>query len=232
MTNLHLNQFGFYFVPNFVFRSPKNKSMFDKFTEKARQAVLKAQEYVRSKQQQDVQIAHLLKGMLEVDESVVAYILKKLGVNLTELNSKLDSIMETYPKVFGSNNLGSHLSKEASLVIQNAQNLAKEFHDEFVAVDMILAGIFSVDDKTTKLLRSLGVNEKELGNVIKELRKGRPVQSESAENEFNALNKYAVNLNDQARQGKLDRIIGRDDEIRRVLHILSRRKKNNPILRC
>jgi len=230
MTNLHLHQFGFYFVPNFVFRSPKNKSMFDKFTEKARQAVLKAQEYVRSKQQQDVQIAHLLKGMLEVDESVVAYILKKLGVNLTELNSKLDSIMETYPKVFGSNNLGSHLSKEASLVIQNAQNLAKEFHDEFVAVDMILAGIFSVDDKTTKLLRSLGVNEKELGNVIKELRKGRPVQSESAENEFNALNKYAVNLNDQARQGKLDRIIGRDDEIRRVLHILSRRKKNNPIL--
>jgi ATP-dependent Clp protease ATP-binding subunit ClpB len=126
--------------------------------------------------------------------------------------------------------MGSHLSKEASLVIQNAQNLAKDFGDEFVAVDIILAGIFSVDDKTARLLRSLGVNEKDLGAAIKELRKGRTVKSESAENEFNALNKYAVNLNDQARQGKLDRIIGRDDEIRRVLHILSRRKKNNPIL--
>ena len=204
--------------------------MFDKFTEKARQAVLKAQEYVRARQQQDVQVAHLMKGMLEVDESVVGYLLKKLGVNLSDLNSKLDVIMDSYPKVFSSGNLGSHLSKEASLVIQNAQNLAKDFGDEFVAVDIILAGIFSVDDKTARLLRSLGVNEKDLGAAIKELRKGRTVKSESAENEFNALNKYAVNLNDQARQGKLDRIIGRDDEIRRVLHILSRRKKNNPIL--
>jgi ATP-dependent Clp protease ATP-binding subunit ClpB len=204
--------------------------MFDKFTEKARQAVLKAQEYVRARQQQDVQIAHLMKGMLEVDESVVGYLLKKLGVNISDLNNKLDVIIDSYPKVYGTGNLGSHLSKEASLVIQNAQNLAKDFGDEFVAVDIILAGIFSVDDKTARLLRSLGVNEKDLGAAIKELRKGRTVKSESAENEFNALNKYAVNLNDQARQGKLDRIIGRDDEIRRVLHILSRRKKNNPIL--
>ena len=204
--------------------------MFDKFTEKARQAVLKAQEYVRARQQQDVQIAHLMKGMLEVDESVVGYLLKKLGVNISDLNNKLDLIMDSYPKVYGTGNMGSHLSKEASLVIQNAQNLAKDFGDEFVAVDIILAGIFSVDDKTARLLRSLGVNEKDLGAAIKELRKGRTVKSESAENEFNALNKYAVNLNDQARQGKLDRIIGRDDEIRRVLHILSRRKKNNPIL--
>lgn len=204
--------------------------MFDKFTEKARQAVLKAQEYVRARQQQDVQIAHLLKGMLEVDESVVGYLLKKLGVNISDLNNKLDVIMDSYPKVYGTGNIGSHLSKEASLVIQNAQNLAKDFGDEFVAVDIILAGIFSVDDKTARLLRSLGVNEKDLGTAIKELRKGRSVKSESAENEFNALNKYAVNLNDQARQGKLDRIIGRDEEIRRVLHILSRRKKNNPIL--
>jgi ATP-dependent Clp protease ATP-binding subunit ClpB len=204
--------------------------MFDKFTEKARQAVLKAQEYVRTRQQQDVQVSHLLKGMLEVDESVVAYLLKKLGVNISDLNNKLDVIMDSYPKVYGSASSGSHLSREASLVIQNAQNLAKDFGDEFVAVDIILAGIFSVDDKTSRLLRSLGVNEKELGDAIKELRKGRAVKSESGENEFNALNKFAVNLNDQARQGKLDRIIGRDEEIRRVLHILSRRKKNNPIL--
>ena len=118
--------------------------MFDKFTEKARQAVLKAQEYVRTRQQQDVQVAHLMKGMLEVDESVVGYLLKKLGVNISDLNNKLDVIMDSYPKVYGAGNLGSHLSKEASLVIQNAQNLAKDFGDEFVAVDIILAGIFSV----------------------------------------------------------------------------------------
>ena len=204
--------------------------MFDKFTEKARQAVLKAQEYVRARQQQDVQVAHLLKGMLEVDESVVGYLLKKLGVNTVDLGNKLDVIMDSYPKVFGAGSSGSHLSKEASLVIQNAQNLAKDFGDEFVAVDIILAGIFSVDDKSARLLRSLGVNEKDLGTAIKELRKGRTVKTDSAENEFNALNKYAVNLNEQARLGKLDRVIGRGEEIRRVLHILSRRKKNNPIL--
>ncbi|AFC25490.1 ATP-dependent Clp protease ATP-binding subunit [Saprospira grandis] len=203
--------------------------MFDKFTEKARQAVLKAQEYVRGRQQQDVQLAHLLAAMLEVDDNVVGYLLKKLSVNLTDLKQKLEVIMDTYPKVYGSNS-GSHLSKEASLAIQNAQNLARDFGDEFVALDMILAGIFSVDDKTTRLLRSLGANEKLLGDAIKELRKGRTVKSESGENEFNALRKYGVNYNEQCRNGKLDRIIGRDDEIRRLLHILSRRKKNNPIL--
>jgi len=203
--------------------------MFDKFTEKARQAVLKAQEYVRGRQQQDVQLAHLLAAMLEVDDNVVGYLLKKLSVNLTDLKQKLEVIMDSYPKVYGSNS-GSHLSKEASLAIQNAQNLARDFGDEFVALDMILAGIFSVDDKTTRLLRSLGANEKLLGDAIKELRKGRTVKSESGENEFNALRKYGVNYNEQCRNGKLDRIIGRDDEIRRLLHILSRRKKNNPIL--
>jgi ATP-dependent Clp protease ATP-binding subunit ClpB len=203
--------------------------MFDKFTEKARQAVLKAQEYVRNRQQQDVQVAHLLTGMLEVDENVVGYLLKKLGVNLKDLGSKLDVIMDAYPKVYGSNS-GSHLSKEASLVIQNAQNLARDFGDEFVALDIVLAGIFSVDDKTTRLLRSMGANEKDLGSAIKELRKGRTVKSESGENEFNALTKYAVNYNEEVRSGKMDRIIGRDDEIRRLLHILSRRRKNNPIL--
>jgi len=203
--------------------------MFDKFTEKARQAVLKAQEYVRSRQQQDVQLAHLLAAMLEVDDNVVGYLLKKLSVNIKDLKQKLEVIMDAYPKVYGSNS-GSHLSKEASLAIQNAQNLARDFGDEFVALDMILAGIFSVDDKTTRLLRSLGANEKLLGDAIKELRKGRTVKSESGENEFNALRKYGVNYNEQCRNGKLDRIIGRDDEIRRLLHILSRRKKNNPIL--
>lgn len=205
--------------------------MFDKFTEKSRQAVLKSQEYVRNRQQQDVQISHLLKGMLDTDENLIDFLLKKLGINIDDLTGKLDVIMDAYPKVYGGGKHGSHLSKDASQAIQAAQKLAQDFGDEFVAMDMILAGMFSVThDKTVKLLKSLGANEKDLGNAIKELRKGRNVNTQSGENEFNALNKFAVNLNEHARTGKLDRIIGRDEEIRRILHILSRRKKNNPIV--
>lgn len=205
--------------------------MFDKLTEKARQSILKAQEYVRSKEQQDVQIAHLLKGMMDIEDSVVLFLLKKLSIDIGELTNRLSLIMETYPKVYGGNNHGSHLSKNASKAIQSAQNLAQDLGDEYVALDMILAGIFTVKtDKTTKLLTSMGTNEKDLGAAIKDLRKGKNVNTPTGENEFDALNKYAVNLNERARTGKLDRIIGRDEEIRRLLHILSRRKKNNPII--
>jgi len=205
--------------------------MFDKLTEKSRQSILKAQEYVRSKEQQDVQIAHLLKGMMDVDDSVVVFLLKKTSVDVGELTTRLALIMETYPKVYGGNSHGSHLSKSASKAIQAAQSLAKDFGDEYVALDMILAGMFTVkSDKVVKLLTSMGANEKDLGAAIKELRKGKNVNSPSGENDFDALSKYAVNLNERARSGKLDRIIGRNEEIRRILHILSRRKKNNPII--
>ncbi|MFK7799097.1 MAG: ATP-dependent Clp protease ATP-binding subunit [Aureispira sp.] len=205
--------------------------MFEKLTEKARQSILKAQEYVRSKEQQDVQIAHLLKGMMDIEDSVVLSLLKKVSVDIAELTNRLTLIMDTYPKVYGGNNHGSHLSKNASKAIQAAQNLAKDLGDDYVAVDMVLAGILSVTtDKTAKLLKTMGANEKEVGAAIKALRKGQNVSSPTGENDFDALNKYAVNLNDRARSGKLDRIIGRDEEIRRILHILSRRKKNNPII--
>lgn len=205
--------------------------MFEKLTEKARQSILKAQEYVRSKEQQDVQIAHLLKGMMDVEDSIVVSILKKTSVDIAELNNRLSLIMDTYPKVYGGNNHGSHLSKNASKAIQAAQSLAQDLGDEYVALDMILAGILTVTtDKTAKLLKTMGANEKEVGAAIKEMRKGQKVSSPTGENEFDALNKYAVNLNERARSGKLDRIIGRDEEIRRILHILSRRKKNNPII--
>lgn len=205
--------------------------MFEKLTEKARQSILKAQEYVRIREQQDVQIAHLLKGMLDVEDSIVANLLKKTNIDIAELNNRLALIMDTYPKVYGGNNHGSHLSKQASKAIQAAQGLAQELGDEYVAMDMVLAGIFTVkEDKTTKLLNTLGGNEKDLGAAIKNLRKGNKVTSPTGENEFDALNKYAVNFNERARSGKLDRIIGRDEEIRRILHILSRRKKNNPIV--
>lgn len=205
--------------------------MFDKLTEKARQSILKAQEYVRSKEQQDVQISHLLKGMMDIEDSVILFLLKKISIDIGDLTNRLTLIMETYPKVYGGNSHGSHLSTNASKAIQAAQNLAKDMGDEYVALDMILAGIFTVkNDKTVKLLTSMGTNEKDLGAAIKELRKGKNVSTPSGENEFDALNKYAVNLNERARTGKLDRIIGRDEEIRRILHILSRRKKNNPII--
>lgn len=205
--------------------------MFEKLTEKARQAILKAQEYVRSKEQQDVQIAHLLKGMMDVEDNIVVSLLKKTSIDIAELNSRLSLIMDTYPKVYGGNNHGSHLSKNASKAIQAAQNLAQDLGDDYVALDMILAGILTVNtDKTAKLLKTMGASEKELGAAIKELRKGQTVNSVRGEDEFDALNKYAVNLNERARSGKLDRIIGRDEEIRRILHILSRRKKNNPII--
>ena len=205
--------------------------MFEKLTEKARQSILKAQEYVRSKEQQDVQIAHLIKGMMDIEDSVIPFLIKKMSIDVGDLVSRLSLIMETYPKVYGGNSHGSHLSKNASKAIQAAQSLAKDFGDEYVALDMILAGIFTVQaDKATKLLVSMGANEKDLGAAIKELRKGKNVNSASGESEFDALNKYAVNLNERVRTGKLDRIIGRDEEIRRVLHILSRRKKNNPIV--
>ena len=205
--------------------------MFDKLTEKARQSILKAQEYVRSKDQQDVQIAHLLKGMMDIEESVVLFLLKQMSVNVGELNNRLSLITETYPKVYGGKNSGSHLSKSASKAIQSAQSLANDFGDEYVALDMIFAGMFTVKtDKAVKLLTSMGANEKDLGAAIKSLRKGRNVSNANGENDFDALNKYAVNLVESAREGKLDRIIGRTDEIRRILHILSRRKKNNPIV--
>ncbi len=207
--------------------------MFEKLTEKSRQAILKAQEYVRARQQQDVQIAHLLRGMIDVDDANagVAYLLKKLGVQMAELTNKLAVIMDQYPKVYGINNYGSHLSKEASTAVQIAQTAAQQSGDEFVAVDVLLMGILRVEsDPSAKLLRTLGVKESDLQEATKELRKGKKVTSESTENEFNALEKFAVNFNEAARTGKLERIIGRDEEIRRLLHILSRRKKNNPII--
>ena len=203
---------------------------FDNFTIKAREAVLKAQEFVRQHGQQDVQIAHLLKGIIETEESVAKFLLNKVSINIASLVPKLEGIIESYPKVYGHDGR-QYLSPEANKAMQSAQNLSKDYGDEFVSIDMMLAGIFTVEaDKTVRLLLSMGASSGELGEAIKELRKGRKINTQSGENEFNALNKFAVNLNERARTGKLDRIIGRDEEIRRILHILSRRKKNNPVI--
>lgn len=203
---------------------------FDNFTIKAREAVLKAQEFVRQHNQQDVQIAHILKGIIETEESVAKFLLNKVGINLASLMPKLEVIIESYPKIYGGDGR-QYLSPEANKAMQGAQDLSKDYGDEFVSIDMMLAGMFTIEsDKTVRLLRSMGATSQELAEAIKELRKGRTVNTQSGENEFNSLNKFAVNLNERARTGKLDRIIGRDEEIRRILHILSRRKKNNPIV--
>ncbi|MBB6272582.1 ATP-dependent Clp protease ATP-binding subunit ClpB [Pedobacter cryoconitis] len=200
---------------------------FNNFTIKAQEAVQQASEIAQGNQQQAIETAHLLKGLLTVDENVVSYVLKKLNVNLNTLNQNLDEQIGKFPKVSGSN---GYLSSGANSALQKAQSYLKEFKDEFVSVEHLLLGILSVNDNTSKLLKDQGVTEKDLKKAISALRGDNRVTDQNAEASYNALNKYARNLNEYAESGKLDPVIGRDEEIRRVIQILSRRTKNNPIL--
>jgi ATP-dependent Clp protease ATP-binding subunit ClpB len=200
---------------------------FNNFTIKAQEAVQKASEIAVGNQQQAIETAHLLKGLLLVDENVISYLLKKLNVNLNRLNVTLDEQIGSFPKVSGSN---VYLSSSSNSALQKATAYLKEFKDEFVSVEHILLGILSVNDKTSTALKDYGVNEKDLKKAIVALRGDNKVTDQNAEATYNALNKYARNLNEYAESGKLDPVIGRDEEIRRVIQILSRRTKNNPIL--
>jgi ATP-dependent Clp protease ATP-binding subunit ClpB len=200
---------------------------FNNFTIKAQEAVQKASEIAEGNQQQAIENAHLLKGLLLVDENIIGYLLKKLNVNLNRLNDMLDQQIASFPKVSGSN---VYLSSEANSALQKAQSYLKEFKDEFVSVEHILLGILAANGKTGAALKDAGVNEKDLKKAIIALRGDSKVTDQNAEATYNALNKYARNLNEYAESGKLDPVIGRDDEIRRVIQILSRRTKNNPIL--
>ncbi len=200
---------------------------FNQFTTKSQEAVQEAQQLAITNGQQAVETAHLLKAILEVDENVAPFLLKRLNVNLVTLNQRIDQAINSYPKVSGSN---PYLSNECSSVLQNALQIIKKEKDEFVSVEHILLSILAGKDQTAKILKELGVDEKELRKAILDLRKGARVTSASAEETYNSLEKYARNLNQLAREGKLDPVIGRDEEIRRVLQILSRRTKNNPIL--
>jgi len=200
---------------------------FNNFTIKAQEAVQQASEIAQGNQQQAIETAHLLKGLLTVDENVVSYVLKKLNVNLNSLNQNLDAEIARFPKVSGSN---VYLSSNANSALQKAQTFLKEFKDEFVSVEHLLLGILAVNDSTSKLLKEQGVNEKDLKKAIVELRGDNRVTDQNAEATYQALSKYARNLNEYAESGKLDPVIGRDEEIRRVIQILSRRTKNNPIL--
>jgi len=200
---------------------------FNNYTIKSQEAIQKGMEVALSNQHQAIENIHILKGMLIIDENVVPYLLKKLNVNVQIVNHTIDKIILTMPKVSGGD---PYLSSEANQALISASNYLKEFGDEFVSLEHILLGILSRNDTAAKILKDAGVNEKDLKLAIKELRKGQIVKSQTAEDTYNSLNKYARNLNDLAQKGKLDPVIGRDEEIRRVLQILTRRTKNNPIL--
>jgi ATP-dependent Clp protease ATP-binding subunit ClpB len=197
------------------------------FTIKSQEAIQQAVQIATVNGQQAIENAHILKGILEVDENVTPFILKKLNVNTNVFTAALTKILESYPKVSGGQ---PYLSSNANQVVSKASTYLKEFGDEYVSIEHLLLAILATKDTISQLLKDNGVTEKDLKAAINELRKGAKVTSQSAEDTYNALNKFAINLNDQVKKGKLDPVIGRDEEIRRVLQILSRRTKNNPIL--
>ena len=202
---------------------------YDNFTTKAQESILKAQQMAGANSQQMVDTAHLLRGILQEDENVAGFLLKKAGVNLPTLEAELETLIQSFPKIQGGVEK-QYLSGDANKVLSKAKTLAKEMGDEFIPVELVLLAIIQGNDRTAKLLREQGASDENIRKAIAELRKGRKVTDQGSENNYNALAKFAVNLNERAESGKLDPIIGRDDEIRRVLHILSRRQKNNPIV--
>ncbi len=201
---------------------------YDNFTIKAQEIILEAQKIAGHLDQQGVDTPHLIKGIMQVDEKLVEFLLKKLDINLTLLRRELNKELEKYPKVQGVEK--QFLTPYSNAALSAAKKYLKEFGDEFISVELILMGILKGKNKASKILKDLGATEKGLKAAIENLRKGRKVTDQHADDQYNALNKYGINLNERAETGKLDPIIGRDEEIRRILHILSRRKKNNPIL--
>jgi ATP-dependent Clp protease ATP-binding subunit ClpB len=201
---------------------------FNQFTIKAQEAVQLAQQMAATNGNPSIETAHLLKGILQTDEQLTGFLFKKIGVNPTRITQGIDQILSTLPKVSGNNQL--QLSSNANQVLIQATSFLKEFGDEFVSIEHLILALVKSNDTVGNLLKDAGVQEKALKAAIKELRGGESVKSQDAEATYQSLNKFAKNLNDLAKTGKLDPVIGRDEEIRRVLQILSRRTKNNPIL--
>lgn len=200
---------------------------FDKFTIKSQEALQKSAEIATGNQQQAIEPGHLLKAILETDENVSSYLFKKLGINSIILESRLEEIVNSYPKVTGQQ---AYLSQTANTVLQNAEKELREFKDEFIAIEHLLLALLATKDKVSTLMKDAGFDRAALVKAIKELRGGSSVKDQNAEAKYKSLERYSKNLNDLAKQGKIDPVIGRDEEIRRVLQILSRRTKNNPIL--
>src|ERR1035437_10293146 len=200
---------------------------FDNFTIKAQEAVNQAVKIAEGNNQQAIETGHLLKGLMVNAESVTGFLLKKLGVNAVMFNAALDKIIASYPKVTGGE---SYLSSAVNSAVQKSTSIAQKMGDQYVSVEHLLLGLLDGSDQVSRLMKDSGISHIELEEAIKALRKGSKVDSQTAEDTFNSLNRFAVNLNERAKSGKLDPVIGRDEEIRRVLQILTRRTKNNPIL--
>jgi len=200
---------------------------FNNFTIKSQEALQAATQEAMNNGQQAIETGHILKGVLNVDENVTPFLLKKLGVNVQAFEGAVESQVKSYPKIEGGQ---PYLSNKANQVLNTANNYLKDFGDEYVSIEHILLALLNGGDTIAQLMKDSGVTEKQLKAAITELRKGGKVTSQTAEDTYNALGKYALNFNELAKSGKLDPVIGRDEEIRRVLQILSRRTKNNPIL--
>lgn len=196
-------------------------------TIKSQQALQNASELAAANNHQSVDTAHLLKAMLNADDHVISFLFGKTGINPDNLSKTIDAALQSFPRVSGGE---QYLSNTLSKAIQKSGSAAKEMNDEYISVEHLLLGLLSAGDQVADMLSRSGLNQKDLKAAIAELRKGAKVNSASADDSFNALNRYARNLNQLAGNGKLDPVIGRDEEIRRVLQILSRRTKNNPIL--
>ena len=200
---------------------------FDNFTIKSQEAIQQAVNIVRQNNGQSIEPVHLLKAIIDKGESVVKFIFQKLGVNENQIKAQIEKEIESQPKVSGGE---PYLSRESNDILQKAIEQSQKSGDEYVTIESMFMAVFLVQSKASTILKDAGITENELKAAILELRKGNKATNQSAEDSYNALSKYAINLNERARSGKLDPVIGRDEEIRRVLQILSRRTKNNPIL--
>ena len=197
------------------------------FTLKAQESVQKAFDIASAKGQQAVECAHILKGIMSESESITNFLFGKMGVNSLSLTKEIDRLIDSYPKVSGAD---SYVSSSVSEAFRKATDHASRMKDKFVSSEHLLMGILDTEDRMAHILKDHGVTMKELTAAVNELRKGATVESQTSEDTFNSLNRFAINLNERARSGKLDPVIGRDDEIRRILQILTRRTKNNPLL--
>ncbi len=200
---------------------------FNNFTIKSQEALQHAFDVAQSGQQQAIETGHILKGLLHAAENVTGFLLKKLGVNISIFQQALDRIVDSYPKVVGGE---QYLSADANKTLQKSIDISHKMGDQFVSVEHILMALLETGGTIATLMKDNGINRKDLDAAVAELRKGSKVDSQTAEDRFNSLNRFAINLNERARSGKLDPVIGRDEEIRRVLQILTRRTKNNPVL--
>ena len=200
---------------------------FNNYTIKSQETIQQAQQLAQANGNQQIENEHIFKALFIVDENVLPFILKKLNININVVQQILDKQLESFPKVSGGELV---LSREASKSLTESAIIAKNMNDDYVSIEHLILAIFKSKSQISQVLKDQGVTEKNLKSAIEELRKGERVTSQSAEETYNSLNKYANNLNQLAQDGKLDPVIGRDEEIRRLLQILSRRTKNNPIL--